>query len=633
MEEYDLGIINKEQIEKDEEEKKEDIINEENIEINNHDEHKENNNIDSEFPNVTLPETKKEEDKTVLITETYLQNKYADLNIPKKVKKAVSQGLNKTNEKIYDDISQNNLNIKSTSENINLLLQNLNNSKIKLPSETIRTLKNLKIKQEQIINSIHKLDNSKKIIVDESQNGLKGGIIEENIKKSKLKEIDEKKKELSQKLYNINLQIEKIAELNKPSKKEILNNFYDNFEKDKDIYREKAKKYYKDSLDSKRKILEDKRITSERREKILIEKEKEENERKEKLLIEKNEKERQNILKRKKEMDEKLEKTKQYINEKNHKTEKDYLYFINKEKFENEEQKLLEKEKKHKKKEFVTKEEIKELDAKIKKQKKNFENEEKEKTKLLHEMWNDRNQIVQSYKTNISINLENEEKKKKVEEIKKKNKKKELEILKLNYSNKSVPKPKINEKLRKSREERKDKIDKESVLNTQNNNKKRLEIYQLPSPKKRKVDSLPNISEEYINSIIPVAKSDEFSKFLFNKPKKLKPIRLLHPKPERPINYLEEFKKKNASNQTYKKKVSITLDENDNTRNLYQKIQLVQDQAQNVDNKVKMKQKEMKIKGGYIRNIKIGDEIGDMLIQSIEAKINIMNKLNENGLD
>ena len=124
-------------------------------------------------------------------------------------------------------------------------------------------------------------------------------------------------------------------------------------------------------------------------------------------------------------MDEKLEKTKQYINEKNHKTEKDYLYFINKEKFENEEQKLLEKEKKHKKKEFVTKEEIKELDAKIKKQKKNFENEEKEKTKLLHEMWNDRNQIVQSYKTNISINLENEEKKKKVEEIKKKKKKKE----------------------------------------------------------------------------------------------------------------------------------------------------------------------------------------------------------------
>ncbi len=428
MEENDLGIINKDQIEKEEEEKKEEIKNEENIEINNHDDHIENNNI--EFPNVTLPETKKEQDKKILITETYLQNKYDDLNIPKKLKKVVSQGINKTNEKIYDDISQNNINIKSTSDNINLLLQNLKNSKIKLPTETIKTLKNLKIKEEEIINSIHKLDNSKKIIIDESQNGLKGGIIEENIKKSKLKEIDEKKEELSQKLYNINLQIEKITEINKPNKKEILNNFYDNFEKDKEIYREKAKKYYKDSLDSKRKLLEDKKITSERREKILIEKEKEENERKEKLLIEKNEKERQNILKRKKEIDEKLEKTKQYINEKNHKPEKDYLYFINKEKFENEEQKLLDKEK-HKKKEFVTKDEIKELDAKIKKQKKNFENEEKEKTKLLHEMWNDRNQIVQSYKTNISINLENEEKKKKIEEIEKKTKKKRIRIIKI----------------------------------------------------------------------------------------------------------------------------------------------------------------------------------------------------------
>ena len=248
-------------------------------------------------------------------------------------------------------------------------------------------------------------------------------------------------------------------------------------------------------------------------------------------------------------------------------------------------------------------------------------------------MWNDRNQIVQSYKTNISVNLENEEKKKKEEEIEKKTKKKELELLKLNYSNKSIPKPKINEKLRKNIEERKNKIDKESVLNTQNNNKKRLEIFHLPSPKKRKIDSLPNISEEFININVPVTKSAEFSKLLFNKPKKLKPIRLLHPKPERPIDYLEEFRKKNASNQTYKKKVSITLDENDNTRNIYQKIKLVQDQAYNVDNKVKMKQEEMKMKGGYIRNLKIGDEIGDMLIQSIEAKINIMNKLNENGLD
>jgi hypothetical protein len=249
MDDNNIETINKDQIEGEEEENLEEIKNDENIEINNHDEILENNNIESEFPNVILPEKTREQDKKLLITETYLQNKYDDLNIPKKLKKVVSQGLNKTNEKIYDDISQNNLNIKSTSENINLLLQNLKNSKIKLPFETIKTLKNLKLNEEQIMNSIHKLDNIKKIIIDESQNGLKGGIIEENIKKSKLKEIDGKIEELNNKLYNIFFQIEKITEVNKPSKKEILNNFYDNFEKDKEIYREKEKKYYKNYLD------------------------------------------------------------------------------------------------------------------------------------------------------------------------------------------------------------------------------------------------------------------------------------------------------------------------------------------------------------------------------------------------
>ena len=101
MDDNNIETINKDQIEGEEEENLEEIKNDENIEINNHDEILENNNIESEFPNVILPEKKKEQDKKLLITETYLQNKYDDLNIPKKLKKVVSQGINKTNEKIY----------------------------------------------------------------------------------------------------------------------------------------------------------------------------------------------------------------------------------------------------------------------------------------------------------------------------------------------------------------------------------------------------------------------------------------------------------------------------------------------------------------------------------------------------
>ena len=35
----------------------------------------------------------------------------------------------------------------------------------------------------------------------------------------------------------------------------------------------------------------------------------------------------------------------------------------------------------------------------------------------------------------------------------------------------------------------------------------------------------------------------------------------------------------------------------------------------------------MKVKGGYINNTNIGDEVGDLLIESIQNKISLLNKL------
>ena len=561
------------------------------------------------------------DDKSVLITEVYLKNKFDNLEIPKKIKNVVLQGLNKTNENIYNDMSEGNINIKSKSENINSLLNN-SNLKRRLSRETIKKLKNLKQNGDQIKNTINKLDISKKIF--EGESNLNGNIIEENIRKAKIKEVEEKIKDLNKRLYDINLQIDKITDLTKPSKKEILDKFQNNFEKDRENYVEKAKKFYKDSLESKRKLMEDKKITSEKREKYLMEKEKEDLERKEKLFIEKNEKEKQNILKRKKEIDQILEKTKQYINEKNNKTEKDYLYYINKEKYENEKMRFLEKSMMIKKKDTITIDEIQEFDSKLKKQKKILETGEKEKSKILKEMWNDRNQIVKSFRTNISENTEKEQKKIREKEQEKKTKLKELETLKINYSNKSVPKPIINPKLKKSREERKDKIDKESVINTQNHNKKRMEMYQLPPPINKKNDDLHIFTESYIS----VSKSGDFNNFILNKPKKLKPIRLLHPKPEKPINYLEDLKgKKSSGSQTYKSKINIDINENDNNKVILEKLKIFEEKSNDIDNLVKAKKEEMKLKGGYSKNTKMGDEIGKMIIQSIEEKINIMNKL------
>ena len=557
---------------------------------------------------------KNQETPKTFITETYLKDKFNTMEVSNNIKNVISDKINKTNENIYNDISQNNININPNSKSVNSILNNSNIFKRRLSRETIKKLKLLKQNEDQIKKSINKLENSKKILEDEIN--LNNNIVEDNIKKYKLKEIEEKKDELNLRLYDLNLQIEKITDLTKPSKKELMDNFYNNFEKDKEIYKEKAKRFYKDSIESYNKLKEDKKITFEKREKMLIEKEKENLEKKEKLFAEKNEKERENILKRKKEIDEKLEKTKQYINEKNHKTEKDYLYYINKEKFENEELRLLELSNLNKK-QVITLEELEEFNLKHKNQRKIIEEEEKEKKKYLRNMWSDRNQLLNSYVTNTSLILKKMEKEEKENEMEKLEKKKELEKIKINYSNSNIPQPKVNINLKKSREKRKDKIDKQSVLKTEDNNKKRLQLYYY-EPKINNNKSEYNLNNNILNN--------DFSNLLISKNKKLQPIRLLHPKPEKPINYLEEFqKKKNSSSQTYKNK--IIIDDNDN--NIFQKIKSVQEQSDNIDNKVRLKKEEMKIKGGYIKNIKIGDEIGNMIIQSIKSKMNVIEKLQD----
>ena len=80
------------------------------------------NNEESEI-NIDVPIN--ETEKKVLITET-LQNQYDNLDVPSKIKRGVSESLNKTNENIKNDINQNNIQIKSVSSNVNSILNNSN---------------------------------------------------------------------------------------------------------------------------------------------------------------------------------------------------------------------------------------------------------------------------------------------------------------------------------------------------------------------------------------------------------------------------------------------------------------------------------------------------------------------------
>ena len=559
----------------------------------------------------------------------YLSQKLNNLNVSNNLKNEISSGIEKAKENFKNDfINQPNIIIKNNPNNLKLILEKSKSSNQNLMSkDALKQLKLLKISEENTINSITKLEKNKKLIENESIKTIKGGIVEENIRIAKINSIEDKRNLLQMKLENINNQIEQIMNNNKPNKKEIISNFLENFEKDKEEYQLKVKEYEKQSNEIKEKMKKDKIITSKRREKELEQNNKEDLNKKEKLLLENKEKEHKIFLKRKKEIEDKIEIAKPFIKEKLTKSEKDYLYYKNNEKYKLNEQILIDRVNMQKK-EFITQEELKENYEKIKEQKELLQEEIKEKKRKLKEMWINRSQILPSFKSQISKICEEDDKEKYMNYEDKKKKIAELENHKIEYSKKNIPKPLISKKLKTLREKRLIKEDKNSVLLTEKNNKKRKNFYYV-SPPKKKIENY-NSQKEINNSNQKYSDEENLNSLISKRQKRfLKPIQILHPKPEKPINYLDEIIKKKQLNEkkSYKKiKVNINNSETQ-TGNIIEELNIIKGQTDVLDNEVKQKKEFIKLNGGYEQNPLLGDELGDMLIESIQAKLNVISQL------
>ena len=57
-------------------------------------------------------------------------------------------------------------------------------------------------------------------------------------------------------------------------------------------------------------------------------------------------------------------------------------------------------------------------------------------------------------------------------------------------------------------------------------------------------------------------------------------------------------------------------------------VELAKSKNKEIDKKVEEKKLILKLKGGYLLNTKLGDEVGSMLIESIQSKLNILKRLN-----
>ena len=573
---------------------------------------------------------------------SFLKKKLENVKLPKNLKNDINSGIEKSHLEIRDDFKNDLLNISNKKTTINEILGlNKSNGNIfltsvdKISKENLKRLKSLKLEEKNIKKNIAKINMNTKLLEDGLS--LKNNIVDENIRKSQLKNMNDLKENFITKLIKVNQKIELILNEEKLSQKAKNKLDFENLDEAQEEYNLHLKKLKEEQNKNKAKFDTDLKIAYEKHQKFCDQLELEKSGKLEKLIKERKESERQVILKRKKEADEILEKSKKYLNEKFTKKDNEYKYYQLKENFENNEKKLIDKVNMQKKDPLVTQEEIKELSKKINEQKKILIEDAEEKKKQLIKLWSYRSQTLPTYKHPLTVKLEEELalKMQKYDDDKKKRECNDLE--KRNYQ---PPKVTQSLKLKNQRETRKDKVDRESVMQTELNNKKRLDRLKftpIVSPKNLKI-----IQEELNQELNNQVEFDIKSLLQKKKKKILKPIRILHPKPEKPIDYLtqmiiEKEKNKNKSMQEYTEdsvdlKPSIEkkiISRNEKREeNIIDTLKMVKAQTESIDNKVQQKKQILKLNGGYLNNPKLGDEVGDLLIESIQTKLNIMNKLN-----
>ena len=258
-------------------------------------------------------------------------------------------------------------------------------------------------------------------------------------------------------------------------------------------------------------------------------------------------------------------------------------------------------------------------------------------------MWKERSQTLPAYKHPVVDILEDEEYDLIEEEEDKKEQKEKNEKEKKNYK---PPKVKKDEQLKQIRENRNNITHKESVIQTEANNKNRF---------LKNLDFMANIIEaakeeniEKKKNKININKEDKETINIINKIKNSKSVAIkeyknkhnykLHPKPEKPIDYLKDLIKEKR-NKNNKSKIDIRImdifsqlkegDKNIGRSQISETLDMVKSKANAIDRKVLEKKEVLKLKGGYLNNTKLGDEVGNLLIESIQNKLSLLRKLNE----
>ena len=463
--------------------------------------------------------------------------------------------------------------------------------------------------------------------------------IDLKLKMLHLKSMKDEKKKVIEKIKFLELKIKNMIlnDIRIPiSKKNIIKNFIENFNRDKEIIEIRTKKYSLESRKRKLRIKKDIECLKEKKEKDLDLQKKQEEKQKEEDFLKFKEKQKYLQLKQLKESEKKTLKCKPYIRQTLENNKNLYFFQINNNKYLKNQKQLVinENEKRKEYMKSIDFKELKKFSEKLKEQKEKNEEKQKSKQKELLKEWKKRKSFLPTYKSKSFIllndisneNVKNEENKKEI--------KNKLRNLKKTYSQKIKNEfyPSINQKLynnRMSLIQELEKSPKEKYKYNYTSHKKKTIILKKIEPNiPLKYNWKLKLEEDIFDKM---NNSDMDMKYLIKRPKK---INLLSLNKNNNINKniknnVENIIKNNINKddkQLYKK---ILLNKGEkaikSNNDIYQNINEVE-KNEKLINKVNEEKKLLKM-GGFTQNLEQDSKLASLLINSIKMKMNILNQI------
>ena len=588
--------------------------------------------------------------------ETYLQTKISKMDCNQNLMSNIKKELG---DKAKTIVKDENIPINQKTKDLNAYLQkeadakNKNSEEMYANKQRYKEVKKLKDELIKYKSNYNQLEENKKFLHEKDlSNQLNNSqriypqetVYEKSKKEQQIKEIDDKMKNIMDKINEIQFQIKLKMEDHKTlTNKEKIKLFLENFERDKEIVEIRAKKYLKESKERGQRMQNDINQLVEKRKKEIEEKDKEQKAIKAQFFQKFKEDEKK-IEKRQSKLNEGIIlRYKPYMHQKAEKTKKNYLYSKRYESFLKKEEKLFKdkynKKKKEREKVSYKFEDIEKFAAEFDEKIENRRNEYEQKSMELSKKW------LENKEKLPKSNYENSESKKFSEEKKNEDKlalckKYAQEIRETNVPSIDINKKKEREAIILSLEEPK-KTNKKYTLTKQKNKRILLKKKDSSKPSKFKWElKLENSESEQLKDI---------NENLIKKPKRinLQPInRIATEIPEKKPDYLTELINKRIRNRAMSSTASRDnlKDEmfdvnkkskkwekalNDQSGTIIQNINNIREKAQLLEKEADQKEKLLQLNGGVENDPKLGKKVTSLLIDSIEAKINILKKMKQ----